>query len=449
MLIIVLDEHDRSSGKPLLSLPEHSAYWERCSLMCQSTEVANVEVLYLVLVLLVVTRIFAELAERVGLPALVGELVAGVALGFLLRGSHDSLALLWSACQSESYTSLVSLGMFFLMLLAGIRTEPLEFARISKSAALIALGGMIVPVGAGFALGMAVIPDSPFKLVQSLFIGTALAITAVPVAVRIFMDLGQLDTPVGRTVIAAALWDDLLSLFLLAALLAVIGENYSSLFGSGVVLPLIGKVLLFFVVTIPVGVYVFPQLGKYLKNLHFPEVEFSMLLIAALAYAIFAEVMGLHFILGAFLAGMFFHSKAVDEGVYERVEQQMSGITSGFLAPIFFVSIGLNLDFSAVSQVPGFVTVLILIAFVSKLAGSGLPAYWLGLSKRESLMVGVGMSGRGAVELIVAGIALEAGLFLHPQPTPVVVESLFSAIVLMALVTTIVTPVILRWMAPK
>ena len=407
------------------------------------------EILYLVLVLLVVTRVFAELAERVGLPALVGELVAGVALGLILARSYDSLALLGSACQSESYNSLVSLGMFFLMLLAGIRMEPLEFARISRSAILVALGGMIVPVGAGFALGMAVIPDSPFRVVQSLFIGTALAITAVPVAVRIFMDLDQLNSLVGRTVIAAALWDDLLSLFLLALLLAVIGENFSSTLGSGAVLLLIGKVLLFFAVTVPIGLFVFPNLGRYLRHLHFPEVEFSMLLIGALAYAIFAELMGLHFILGAFLAGMFFHSNSVDPGVYKRVEQQMSGITSGFLAPIFFVSVGLHLDFSAVSQVPGFVAVLILIAFASKLLGSGLPAYWLGLSKRESLMVGVGMSGRGAVELIVAGIALEAGLFLQPQPTPVIVESLFSAIVLMALVTTIVTPIVLRWIAPK
>ena len=407
------------------------------------------EILYLVLVLLVVTRVFAELAERVGLPALVGELVAGVALGVLLRGSHQSLALLWSACQSETYTSLVSLGMFFLMLLAGIRMEPLEFARTSRSAILVALGGMVVPVGAGFALGMAVIPDSSFKLVQSLFIGTALAITAVPVAVRIFMDLGQLNSSVGKTVVAAALWDDLLSLFLLAALLAVIGENGSSVAGSGIVLLLIGKVLVFFIVTIPVGILVFPWLGKYLKHLHFPEVEFSMLLIGALAYAIFAELMGLHFIIGAFLAGMFFHENAVDAGVYKRVEQQMSGLTSGFLAPIFFVSVGLHMDFSAIGQIPGFVAALILIAFASKLAGSGLPAYWLGLSKRESLMVGVGMSGRGAVELIVAGIALDAGLFLHPQPPPAVVAGLFSAIVLMALVTTVVTPVVLRWLAPK
>lgn len=401
-------------------------------------------ILYLILVLLVATRIFGELAERAKLPAIVGELVAGVALGLLLQRFADSLPVLWSATQSEAYTSIVSLGMFFLMLLAGIRMEPLDFARTSKSAILIAVGGMIVPVSAGFALGLAMLPESSLKLAQSLFLGTALAITAVPVAVRIFMDLGQLKSRVGKTVIAAALWDDLLSLLLLALLLAAIGENYSGFFQSGSTILLLGKVVLFFAVTIPVGFFVFQLIGRYFRHLHFPEVDFSMLLIAALAYAVFAEMMGLHFIIGAFLAGMFFHPGVVDADVYQRVEQQMSGITRGFLAPIFFVSVGLHLDFSAVSQVPGFVAALILIAVASKLVGSGLPAYWMGLSKRQSMIVGVGMSARGAVELIVAGVALQAGLFLQPSPTPVIVESLFSAIVIMALVTTVLTPILLR-----
>ncbi|MDH5620635.1 MAG: cation:proton antiporter [Gammaproteobacteria bacterium] len=407
------------------------------------------EILFLILTLLVVTRVFAELAERARLPTIVGELIAGVALGVLLRRAYDPLAFLTSACESETYTSLASLGMFFLMLLAGIRMEPLEFARTSKSAIVIALGGMLVPLAAGFALGLALLPESPLKLVQCLFLGTALAITAVPVAVRIFMDLGLLHSTVGKTVIAAALWDDLLSLFLLALMLAALDEGISGSFEPSHALLLLGKATLFFAVTVPVGLFVFPLVGKYLQHLHFPEVDFSMLLIAALAYAVFAEMMELHFILGAFIAGMFFHPKVVAAPVYERVEQQMSGITSGFLAPIFFVSIGLQLDFDGIGHAPGFVAALTLIAFVSKLVGAGLPAYWLGLSRHESMMVGFGMSGRGAVELIVAGVALEAGLFSQPQPTPPVVASLFSAIVVMALVTTIATPIILRWLASR
>jgi Kef-type K+ transport system membrane component KefB len=154
--------------------------------------------------------------------------------------------------------------------------------------------------------------------------------------------------------------------------------------------------------------------------------------------------MELHIIIGAFLAGMFFHPKIVDVEIYNRVEQQISGLTRGFLAPIFFVSVGFHLDFSTVGQVPAFVITLTLLALASKVIGSGFPAYWAGFSKRESVLVGVGMSGRGAVELIIAGVALEAGLFSQPTPPNAIVQSLFSAIVIMAIVTTVATPIVLR-----
>lgn len=401
-------------------------------------------ILLIVLILLVVTRTFAELAERAKLPALVGELVAGICLGFLLLRFQHLVPSIWFAANSEIFAGLADLGMFFLMLLAGIRMEPLDFARSSKSAILIALGGMLVPVSAGFVLGIVVLPESSFKLAQCLFLGVALAITAVPVAVRMFMDLGALESPVGKAVIAAALWDDVLSLFLMALLLATLGSEGTAEFSMASLLPVVGKVLLYFAVTVPVGLYLFPIIGRYFRHLSFPEVDFSMLLIAALAYAVFAEIMELHLIIGAFLAGMFFHPNIVDQKIYERVEQQMSGLTRGFLAPIFFVSVGFHLDFSSVSQVPVFVITLTLLALASKFIGAGVPAYWSGFSKRESVLVGVGMSGRGAVELIIAGVALEAGLFLHPSPPDIIVQSLFSAIVIMAIVTTVAAPVVLR-----
>ena len=215
-------------------------------------------------------------------------------------------------------------------------------------------------------------------------------------------------------------------------------------FGTAEAMLLVGKVALFFAITIPVGLFVFPRVGRYFRYLRFPEVDFTMLLIGALAYATFAERMHMHFIIGAFLAGMFFHPGVVDKDIYERVEEKMSGITRGFLAPIFFVSVGLHLDFSALSSTPAFVATLIIVALFSKVVGAGLPAYWVGLSKTESMMVGVGMSGRGAVELIVAGVALQAGLFLHPSPPPPIVSGLYSSIVIMALVTTVLTPLLLR-----
>lgn len=414
-----------------------------------SWEGAALNILLIILVLLVVTRTFGELAERARMPALVGELVAGVLLGFLLQRFHDVTPTVWFAANSEIFAGLAELGMFFLMLLAGIRMEPLEFARASKSAALIAVGGMLLPIGAGFALGQVVLPESAFKLAQSLFLGVALAITAVPVAVRVFMDLGALESRVGRAVVAAALWDDLLSLFMLSVLLAVIAGNGGGVFAVADLMPVVGNVLLFFAITIPVGLWLFPLLGKYFRYLSFPEVDFSMLLIAALAYAVLAEYLHLHHIIGAFMAGMFFHPKVVEREVYDRVEQQMSGLTRGFLAPIFFVSVGVHLDFSSVVEVPGFVVVLTLLALVSKLVGSGIPAWLAGFPKREALAVGVGMSGRGAVELVVAGVALEAGLFLHPVPPGPIVHALFSAIVIMAIVTTVAMPIALRLLWKK
>lgn len=407
-------------------------------------QVSPMDILYLILVLLVVTRVFAELAERSGLPAVVGELVAGVALGLLLTEFKHLLPVLFAATQSETYTSIADLGMFFLMLLAGVRMEPLEFARTSKSAILVALGGMIIPIAAGVLLGLAVLPESPLKLVQCLLLGTTLAITAVPVAVRIFMDLGKLESRVGKMVVAAALWDDLISLFLLALVIAAMSGGSVGEFGIEASLLLLAKVALFFVLTVPAGLFVFPLLARYFKHLHFPEVDFSIMLMAALAYAVFAEQMDMHFIIGAFVAGMFFHPGVVDKEVFDRVENQISGVTQGFLAPIFFVSVGMHLDFSAMTATPVFVVVFLLVAIVSKVIGAGLPAYWVGLSRLEALMVGVGMSGRGAVELIVAGVALQAGVFMLPDPPPAIVQGLYSTIVIMALVTTILTPVVLR-----
>jgi len=399
--------------------------------------------LYLILILLVVTHLFAVLARRLRMPAIVGELVAGVALGVALSRYREHIPELWALTHGDAFEALVNLGMFFLMLLAGIRMEPLDFRRTSGSAPFVAVGGMVVPIVSGTVLGLVMFPDSAFKLVQSLFLGTALAITAVPVTIRMLMEFDKLHTPVGMTIVAAALWDDLISLFLLAFLVAVIGNGGTVSADPASMLILFGKVVLYFLITIPTGYFVFPWIGRYFKYLRIPEVDFSMLLIGALAYAVFAEFMGLHFIIGAFLAGLFFFPEETGQYIYDRVEEQTSGITSGFLAPIFFVSIGFHLDPSALATIPGFVALLVVVALLSKFLGTGVPAYFTGLDARDSVTVGVAMSGRGAVELIIAGVALQAGLFNHPVPPPPIIQGLFSAIVIMAIFTTVVTPLLL------
>ncbi len=257
------------------------------------------------------------------------------------------------------------------------------------------------------------------------------------------MDLGRLQTTAGKTIVAAAIADDVLSLILLAMLMGLI-ETGKGPAGQSL-LALLGSITLFFAVTITVGRFLVPRIGRLVQSLKTAEFEFTSLLLAALAFAVLAEVLGLHFVLGAFVAGLLFERRIAGREVYEEVKKRIAAVTVGFLAPIFFASIGIHLDMSAVTKVPVFLVVLIIVAFVTKLIGAGLPAYLLGLSRRESLAVGIGMSARGAVELIIAKIALRAGLFSQPDPPPPSIEYLFSTIVIVAVVTTVGTPFALKW----
>ncbi len=400
------------------------------------------QLLYILLVLLLVTRIFAELAERLRQPALVGELIAGIALGMLAHRFSGTFPVLANLPDNEIFNAITDLSIFFLMLLAGIELHPRELVQASGRALAVAAGGMALPLALGFGLAWLFLPDSQLKFAQSLFLGTALAITAVPVSIKVLMDLGQLKTKLGQTVVSAAVFDDVLSLMLLAVLTAVIKTG--GLPDAAAVAILVGKVVLYFLIAGAFGRYVFPWVGRQLKFAHAQEFQFSALLVAALAYALLAEELGMHFMLGAFLAGLFFVHRTIEPKVFEKIHSSLTSLTMGLFGPLFFASIGLHLDMAAATEIPLFVILLVLTAFFGKLLGAGLPAYAMGFGLRDSFGVGTAMSARGAVELIIAGIALRAGLFLQPDPPPAIVAHLFSAVVIMALATTLVTPLVMR-----
>lgn len=399
------------------------------------------DLFFVLLILLVATRSLGEVAERLGQPALVGELVAGIVLGVLAAQYADLLPHVAGLGENAVFDGITDLGMFFLMLFAGVELQPSRLIEYSRGAFTVALFGMALPMAFGIGIGWAFLPASDAVVAQSLFLGTALAITAVPATVRILIDLGKLDSPSGQIIVSAAVFDDILSLVLLAWLTAMIEAGPAGGFDLGVLLL---KVLAFFVITTFVGVFVFPYCGRFLRGLKEKEFEFSALLVAALAFSVLAELLELHFIVGAFMAGLFFGRKTIDEPAYDDVRSKTSAMTFGFLAPIFFASVGMNLDLSAVFAVPAFVAWLLVAAFAGKLIGAGVAARCVGLSRREAAAVGVGMSARGAVELVVADIALEAGLFEIGSAAAPVVEQMFSAVVIMAVLTTLVTPVILK-----
>lgn len=400
------------------------------------------ELLYVLLVLLVITRTSGEIAERLGQPALAGELIAGIVLGALVGHFSSMFPVLSGLAGNEVFTAITDLAIFFLMLFAGIELKPRELAEGSRGSILVAVGGFFLPLSAGFGLGWVVLPESNLKLVQSLFLGTALAITAVPVAFKILIDLGKLNSKPGQMIVSAALLDDILSLILLAVLLAVIrtGEFPTAID----LVSLVFSIATFFAVTVGIGLFVIPRIGHLIGRAVVAEFEVSALLITAFGYAVLAELLGLHFILGAFVAGLFFNRTTIDKEVYEGVKAKISGVSNGFLAPVFFASIGLHLELGAALQTPIFLIALIIVAFAGKLLGSGLAAYWQGMDRRDAVAVGVAMSGRGAVELVIADVALRAGLFQVPNPPPAVVANMFSSVVMMAVATTLLTPIVLR-----
>ncbi|NNE84139.1 MAG: cation:proton antiporter, partial [Alphaproteobacteria bacterium] len=151
----------------------------------------------------------------------------------------------------------------------------------------------------------------------------------------------------------------------------------------------------------------------------------------------------MHFVLGPFMAGLFFEPGQVGADAYERQKSILEPVTLGILGPVFFAWIGMQLDLGAFFAVPWFLAGLVVIAFLGKLLGAGLPALWSGLGRRDAAAIGVGMGGRGAVELVIISIALTAGVFENPQGDPIV-GNLFSALVITAVVTTALTPVLLR-----
>jgi Kef-type K+ transport system membrane component KefB len=408
------------------------------------------EIIAQLVLLLLLTRLFGEIAAKLGQPATVGELTAGMAIAASIAGFGDTLPILGpiltGIATSDAVHLISNAAIFFLVLLAGLEMRPAELKEHSGASLLVALGGALVPLAAGFWLTWTLLPDTGARLAQALLVGVVMSITSIPATAKIFGEFNLIHSKVGQTVISAAIFDDVLGLFMLAVLTAVIETGQIPDIGTFALLLL--KIGIFFAVVVGLGVHVYPRVSRRLRALQTASLEFSTLMVVALGYALLAEALGMHWILGAFAAGLFFEPARVGAFAYNEMKLILTGVTVGFFGPIFFASIGLRVDLTAFGAVPWFVAALIAVAFASKLLGAGALARSTGLGTRDSVVVGVGMSTRGTVELIVLSVALQAGLFAPIGEPNVIVENLFSALVLMTVATTMITSLVLRRILP-
>lgn len=360
-------------------------------------------------------------ATRLGYPSVLGELAVGILLGPPLLGLLDG---------SEALAVLADVGVLLMMLYIGMEIDPRELGKASKGGILAAFGGFVVP----FGLGMWVVTATGGTLVAALFVGMAMGVTSLATKSRILVDLRILDTRIAHVMMAGALIADTLSLLVFAGILSLATAGSIDLLGVAIIA---GKALLFFVAAWAAGIYVLPPLYRWLRRRDITGRTFNatLVLLIALVFAEGAHLAGLHGILGAFLAGLVLREAIAERRLSHDLTGLVRDVSLGFLAPIFFVTAGFQVSFGVFGESLGLLLAVIVLATLGKIVGTTVFYLPTGHGWREGLVIGTGMNGRGAVEIVVAGIGLQMGI---------ISQEIFSILVFMAIATTATVPVLLK-----
>lgn len=388
---------------------------------------SSVEIMFILAVVMVAAKLGGAVAYRLGQPAVLGELLAGVVLGPSLI---NITGLPWFHHDHATFMrELAELGVVLLMFLAGVETDLTELNRAKKVSFFAGTLGVLVPLGMGTLLSWLF----GFEFTHAIFIGLVLTATSVSISVRTLTELGALRRREGTAILGAAVIDDVQGILLLSLFLALIsGDGGDG--GMTAIVVVLAKMAVFFAAAILGGSHLLPRFVRWLGSLPVSEGLAGGALACAFVFAWLSEVVGgVSLIVGAYIAGALLSRT----DLREQVEERLHALAYGFLVPVFFIGIGLNADLRSFDRSDiVFLVALCAVAVVSKVIGCGLGAWLAGMTPRESLRVGIGMISRGEVGLIVASVGMSAGLVDAP---------LFAIIVVMIMVTTLVTPVLLRW----
>lgn len=374
------------------------------------------------LIILVAAWIGGSISKKLGYPAILGELIIGIILGPALMGIMET---------SEMISVLAEVGIILLMVYIGIEINFKDLGRASWPGLLAAAGGFIVP----FVLGYYTIIYFGGTQMAGLFVAIAVGVTSLATKSRILVDLKLLNTRIAYVLMAGALISDTLALIIFAGIVSFVDAGSIDTLGLFWVAV---KAILFFAFTALAGIYLLPLLGKFLTNqgIKSRTLHFTLILIIVFGFAELAELAGLHSILGAFMAGLFIREGIFNRQISKEINEMFHDIAIGFLAPIFFVSAGFNVTLEVFQTDLTLLIVVTLVAMLGKIFGTAIFYLPSGFGWREGIAVGTGMNGRGAVEIIIAGIGLQMGI---------ISAEIFSILVFMAIFTTLTVPVLLTW----
>ena len=378
---------------------------------------------------------------RIGQPAIMGQLLAGILLGPSILGSLYPIgqhALFPTGPEQRSMIEAVAqLGILMLLLLTGMETDLAVVSKVRRPAITASLFGILVPFAAGFALGEllpeTLLPNPGSRLITALFCGTALSISSVKIVAVIVRNMSFEHRRVGQVLLAAAILDDTAGWILLAAILGLAQRGHVD--GRAVIQTVSGT-LLFLVLSFTFGRRVVALLirvaNDYLKS---EMAVITVILLIMGLFALLTNALGVHTVLGAFVAGMLIGRSPI---LTRHIEEQLRGLIVALFMPVFFGLAGLTADLAILKHpaLIGWAAAFIGAASVGKFAGSYIGGRLGTLSTRESLALGCGMNARGSTEVILASLGLAAGALN---------TTLFTLIVTMALVTTLAMPPMLRW----
>ena len=392
-----------------------------------------------IIVIIVVAKMFAELFRRIGQPPVMGEMIAGIVLGPSVVGliSPPTMAFLFPLSSMATLGLLSQLGVVLFMLVVGIELD-IEHLRAKASAAImVSHASIVVPFFLGASLSLAIYPilapaNTSFNAF-ALFMGIAMSITAFPVLARILEDRGLKQTRLGSMAIACAAVDDVTAWCLLAIVIAIAKSN-----GLGASIATLVLTLLF------VGVMLFLVKSHIQKLISVETERHSKGLLAGILAFVFAcalitEIIGIHALFGAFLAGVVMPS---DANFRTFLKEKLEAFSSAALLPLFFAFTGLRTQISLLNDWASWLICLgiIIVAVAGKLGGSMFAARWTKMSWRDSFSIGVLMNTRGLVELVVLNIGYDLGILSG---------RIFAMMVIMALATTFMTAPLLSLLKLK
>jgi Kef-type K+ transport system membrane component KefB len=394
-----------------------------------------------VALLITVGRLLGELLQRIGQPAVMGQIVSGVVLGPSVFGAlaPDLQHAIFPVASSgrEMLKAVSELGILMLLLLTGMETDLALVKRVKAHAAFTSAGGILIPFILGYALGeylpVDLLPDPNRRLMTALFLATALSISSVKIVAVVLREVNFLHRDIGQIILASSILDDTIGW----VILSLIGGLAAH--GAVQIAPLVLSVsgtALFLAVCFTIGSTIVAALIRWTNDSFVMEMPvISVILVLMFALALLTDLIGVQTVLGAFVAGIMIGQSPI---LTKHIEEQLRGLIVALFMPVFFGVAGLAIDLKVLAdpRLCLLTLAVIGIASVGKLGGCYFGSRISGLKHREGVAVGLGMNARGSTEIILATIGLGLG---------VLNQQLFTVIVLMAMVTTLCMPPLLRW----